>query len=215
VNTNIITNQATVTYQDASGNSYTVNSNIVETQITETPTPTPSTPTPTPSTPTPTPSTPTPTPSTPTDNVNITLILQGRQNATDKYSASGVSLVVTDPANNNAVVFQANTVTLDNNGTANVQVSNMTTGTNYDYRIKVDTYLKGKVSGSFTNGRPLDFGQLLAGDIDNNGLVNTIDYSFINAKWFQADTKADINHDGIVNTIDYGLWAGNFNKTDQ
>jgi len=53
----------------------------------------------------------------------------------------------------------------------------------------------------------------LVGDINLDHIVNSIDYSILNSKWFTADTTSDLNHDGIVNTIDFSLLNANWFKT--
>ncbi len=53
----------------------------------------------------------------------------------------------------------------------------------------------------------------LVGDLNHDGIVNTIDWSLMNSKWFTSDANADLNHDGIVNSIDFSLLNNNWFKT--
>jgi hypothetical protein len=45
----------------------------------------------------------------------------------------------------------------------------------------------------------------LLGDLNNDCIVNSLDWSIMNNRWFTNDPVADINHDGIVNTIDFSM----------
>jgi len=45
-------------------------------------------------------------------------------------------------------------------------------------------------------------------DLNQDGTVNTLDWSIMNSAWGTADATADINNDGIVNTIDFSILNG-------
>jgi hypothetical protein len=53
----------------------------------------------------------------------------------------------------------------------------------------------------------------VVGDINQDHIVNSIDYSILNSKWFTSDTDSDLNHDGLVNAIDYSILNANWFKT--
>ncbi len=53
----------------------------------------------------------------------------------------------------------------------------------------------------------------IVGDFDHNGIVNSLDWSYMNSKWFTADATADLNHDGIVNSLDFSILNKNWLKT--
>ncbi|HEX5429646.1 MAG TPA: endo alpha-1,4 polygalactosaminidase [Patescibacteria group bacterium] len=53
----------------------------------------------------------------------------------------------------------------------------------------------------------------VVGDINLDHIVNSIDYSLLNAKWFTTDAASDLNHDGLVNAIDYSILNENWFKT--
>lgn len=50
------------------------------------------------------------------------------------------------------------------------------------------------------------YGNVCDGDLDNNGIVNSLDYSAFKARLFGRDANADLNGDGIVNSIDFTLF---------
>jgi hypothetical protein len=53
----------------------------------------------------------------------------------------------------------------------------------------------------------------IVGDINLDHIVNSIDYSILNSRWFTNDAAADLNDDGIVNAIDFSLLNANWFKT--
>jgi hypothetical protein len=53
----------------------------------------------------------------------------------------------------------------------------------------------------------------VVGDINLDHIVNSIDYSILNSRWFTADAAADLNDDGIVNGIDYSILNSNWFRT--
>ncbi|OGJ01436.1 hypothetical protein A3G53_03110 [Candidatus Nomurabacteria bacterium RIFCSPLOWO2_12_FULL_44_11] len=50
----------------------------------------------------------------------------------------------------------------------------------------------------------------IVGDFDGNGMVNSLDWSFMNSRWFTSDARADLNRDGIVNSIDFSILNRNW-----
>jgi hypothetical protein len=54
------------------------------------------------------------------------------------------------------------------------------------------------------------FPQLLTGDINQDDIVNSVDFSTLNSKWFTADVVSDLNQDGLVNAIDFSLLNKNW-----
>ncbi len=52
----------------------------------------------------------------------------------------------------------------------------------------------------------------LKGDLNHDGIVNSLDWSIMNNKWFSNDTTADLNNDGIVNSLDFSIMNGNWSK---
>jgi pimeloyl-ACP methyl ester carboxylesterase len=53
----------------------------------------------------------------------------------------------------------------------------------------------------------------LKGDLNGDGIVNSIDWSMMNPMWISNDGLADINQDGIVNSIDWSIMNVNWFKT--
>jgi parallel beta-helix repeat protein len=53
----------------------------------------------------------------------------------------------------------------------------------------------------------------LKGDLNNDRIVNSLDWSLMNSKWFTSDATADLNSDGIVNSLDFSIMNGNWLKS--
>jgi len=45
----------------------------------------------------------------------------------------------------------------------------------------------------------------LKGDLNGDGIVNSVDYSLLNLRWFKSDPFADLNGDSFVNSIDWSI----------
>ena len=45
----------------------------------------------------------------------------------------------------------------------------------------------------------------ITGDLNHDGIVNSLDWSILNSKWFTSDATADLNHDGLVNSLDFSI----------
>jgi hypothetical protein len=51
-----------------------------------------------------------------------------------------------------------------------------------------------------------NFGNRCDADLDNSGLVNSLDLGLFKARFFTTDPDADFNGDGIVNSLDVGIF---------
>jgi hypothetical protein len=73
--------------------------------------------------------------------------------------------------------------------------------------FKASGFLKAKVDSTLNSGQNLlNFGHLKAGDLNDDGIINTIDLSLLYAAWFQ-DGATDFNRDGTTNSADHWhLW---------
>lgn len=53
----------------------------------------------------------------------------------------------------------------------------------------------------------------LLGDINQDGIVNSIDLSILVSNWNGSDSTSDLNQDGVVDSIDLSLLVGNWGET--
>ena len=83
-----------------------------------------------------------------------------------------------------------------------------------DFYIKVDNYLTKRATATPSAGlTQINVGQLIGGDLNNDGTINNIDLASMYAQWF-TDNSADLNNDGAVNSLDHWELITNFFKSD-
>jgi hypothetical protein len=59
------------------------------------------------------------------------------------------------------------------------------------------------------------FPMLLTGDINQDSIINSVDYSILNTNWFTSNASADLNQDGLVNSIDYSFMNNHWLATGE
>lgn len=85
---------------------------------------------------------------------------------------------------------------------------------NYDVRIVSDRYLKRKISNMYiAGGAVIQVPSLLAGDLNGDGVINSIDWSIMDTQWAKTSSFADINKDRMVNSLDWGYIRKNWMQT--
>lgn len=70
-------------------------------------------------------------------------------------------------------------------------------------KINVSPYLTKFVSVDLNSSATYVVPKLFIGDLNQDNIINTIDYSLLNSKWFTSDVSTDLNKDGVVNSIDF------------
>ena len=81
----------------------------------------------------------------------------------------------------------------------------------YDVRISSDYYLGRKfASVSIGGGAVIATPALLAGDLNKDGVINSLDWSIMDTQWTKTSSNADINKDGKVNATDWGYLRKNW-----
>jgi len=84
---------------------------------------------------------------------------------------------------------------------------------NYDILISTNGYLKKKqLNVALASNTTVALAQLTAGDFNSDNVVNSLDWSVMNAQWFSANAQSDINGDTIVNSLDFSYLNSNWNK---
>lgn len=56
----------------------------------------------------------------------------------------------------------------------------------------------------------VNFPTLPAGDFNGDQRINSLDFSYMNARWGKADLLADIDKNGVVNTLDFSFLSNNW-----
>jgi hypothetical protein len=87
-------------------------------------------------------------------------------------------------------------------------------------KVSIPAYLSRVVSNpdlSSSSVLTIVVPQLLAGDFNNDGIINSLDYSILNRSWNQTAniTANDINKDGIINSLDYAVLSKNWAQSGE
>ena len=84
----------------------------------------------------------------------------------------------------------------------------------YNVLIKASAYLRSFVKNAvFNSDTSINLPKLRGGDMNDDGVINSFDWSFMNDRWFGADLTADLNRDGVVNSIDFSFMNKNWGLT--
>ena len=85
----------------------------------------------------------------------------------------------------------------------------------YDIIASSTSYLTRKITGvsmASNNATPIALPRLLAGDLDNSNSIGAGDWSVMSPAWGTNNALADINDDGLVNSLDFGLMNKNWGQ---
>jgi hypothetical protein len=141
-----------------------------------------------------------------------------------QVSSSGLqNIFFTIPADGGSVVGKIFTISLFSGGqnkitttaTANSSglipfSANLSPGT-YSVRIGTNGFLSREQVFNVTSNQTFSFtNRLLAGDLNNDGVINSLDWSSMSFFWFTSVPEDDLNSDGIVNSLDRALLIRNW-----
>ncbi len=85
----------------------------------------------------------------------------------------------------------------------------------YDVYVKSPGHLKAKIANiRLASSATVSLTTLKAGDLNDDGIINSLDWSSMNSNWFTSQATSDINGDGIVNSIDFSWLNKNWLQTD-
>lgn len=113
------------------------------------------------------------------------------------------------------IIFQKTNLITDANGTGTLTISGLSAG-NYDFKIKANHWLyKTLANLPISSPLTLDFGILKGGDLLVDNQINGGDFTYLKQKFMTNDAVADINQDGIVNTIDFSVIYTNWGLNGQ
>jgi hypothetical protein len=135
----------------------------------------------------------------PTTPKPVTIVMEGRTGR----AASG-TLEVLGPSKN---LIKSYPFTTNTSGSVTLNIDDAS-GSLF-YKIKTAPYLTRLISGNLS-GVTLTFPQLKSGDINQDNIINSLDFSTMNSTWLTSGGAADLNADGIVNTLDFSLMNRNW-----
>lgn len=97
----------------------------------------------------------------------------------------------------------------------NIPLEDSDIGKMTSFYLDADGYLRRAFSLFVNPGlNTIDIGKLIAGDLNNDGVINTVDLGLMYADWF-GNGLADFNKDGIVNSADHWILTSNFFLEDE
>jgi len=81
----------------------------------------------------------------------------------------------------------------------------------YDFVVSAPYYLRKKiVNVELLAGTTVRFPTLSAGDLNSDGIINSLDWSIMRSAWAKSSASADVNKDRIVNSADWGYLRKNW-----
>lgn len=93
----------------------------------------------------------------------------------------------------------------------NARGNNLVTAGYYDILVSSDKYIAKKLSNILLDGGAvIIFPALRAGDVNSDGVINSLDWSLLSEKWGSSFSGADVNKDRSVNSIDWGYLRKNW-----
>lgn len=127
---------------------------------------------------------------------------------------SGKSVTITLYNAGTTVSAAAFTATTDATGRAALPGTTAIPAGLYDIMTSSQGYLRKKLfEYNVSSNAVITLPILPAGDINNDNIINSLDWSVMSGKWFSNDATTDINKDGIVNSIDWSFLSKNWFAT--
>lgn len=92
--------------------------------------------------------------------------------------------------------------------------TNLASGT-YNLTTDAQYYLRARQNNiSLASNSTVTLSILKAGDINNDSIVNSLDWSAMNSNWWSSSYPSDINQDGVVNSVDFSWMNKNWLLAD-
>ncbi len=92
--------------------------------------------------------------------------------------------------------------------------TNLVPGT-YNITADASYYLRVRQNSiSLASNSTATLSILKAGDLNNDGIINSLDWSAMNSNWWSNSYPSDINQDGVVNSVDFSWMNKNWLLVD-
>lgn len=133
--------------------------------------------------------------------------LEGQNN----MSAASVMVALFLPGSSTEII--AFTARPDSAGAVNLPSNTLLNPGYYDIKVSSQYYLSRKLANiNLAGGSAIFSPTLFAGDLNNDGAINSLDWSRMDTDWARTSSPADVNKDRIVNTVDWGYLRKNWLK---
>jgi len=81
----------------------------------------------------------------------------------------------------------------------------------FDILVKSDKYLSKKTRGlNLKSDMNINLEQMSAGDLNSDGIINSLDWSLLSSNWFTSNSSYDLSGDGFVNSLDWSIMSKNW-----
>jgi len=142
-------------------------------------------------------------------NVNFTPSLEGTTNISSRNFTITILQGATQKAQFTSQTNVSGQISLPSS------ITDLQPGT-YDILAGTQNYLKvKKIGANIASNSTIALATLKAGDINNDGIINSLDWSSMNNKWFTNDPSSDLNKDGLVNSLDFSFINKNWMDENQ
>tara|TARA_B100000745_G_scaffold49034_1_gene29361 strand:- start:14542 stop:16764 length:2223 start_codon:yes stop_codon:yes gene_type:complete len=89
--------------------------------------------------------------------------------------------------------------------------SNTLSSGSYDIEFELQGHLTQRSTHTL-NSSTITLPELLAGDVNNDNVINSLDWSVMSPQWFTNNSQSDLNGDGTVNSIDFSYLNKNWGE---
>lgn len=122
---------------------------------------------------------------------------------------SGRSFTLTVESGGSTVLGSTN-ITANTAGHISLPTNTLTPGS-YAISLRTAKYLSRKQAFVLSSNQTFTFtNKLLVGDLNNDNIINSLDWSSMSGVWFTNSPSNDLNEDGIVNSLDRALLIRNW-----
>ena len=80
----------------------------------------------------------------------------------------------------------------------------------YQITASSTSHLPRTITQSLTDNLLITFPSLLAGDLNHDGIINSLDWSLMNPRWNTSNAVSDLNGDNTTNSLDWSLMNKNW-----
>ncbi len=81
----------------------------------------------------------------------------------------------------------------------------------YDVGVKTDKYLSKKTkSVNLKSNFNITLAQMDAGDVNSDGIINSLDWSLLSSNWFTSNSSYDLTGDNFINSLDWSIMSKNW-----
>jgi|GEM_PF-3600573 len=109
---------------------------------------------------------------------------------------------------NSVLTFSQNA---DNSGKVILPSSSSLTSGIYDIGVSSEKYLSKKTMNvNMMSDSNINLTQINSGDVNSDGIINSLDWSLLSSNWFTSNASYDLNGDNFINSLDWSIVSKNW-----